>query len=92
MGVGNENKNDGGVDCWRGIVRGILGSSYIFLVMSSSSSPYRIGLISTFQDIHQYMCLHGKVLINLGKGLHKIKKKAEQVACEEALRALQTFS
>jgi len=38
------------------------------------------------------MCLHGKVLINLGKGLHKIKKKAEQVACEEALRALQTFS
>jgi len=47
---------------------------------------------STFQDIHQYMCLHGKVLINLGKGLHKIKKKAEQVACEEALRALQTFS
>jgi dsRNA-specific ribonuclease len=47
---------------------------------------------STFQDIHQYMCLHGKVLINLGKGLHKIKKKAEQIACEEALRALQTFS
>ena len=47
---------------------------------------------TTFQDIHQYMCSHGKVLINLGKGLHKIKKKAEQISCEEALRVLQTFS
>jgi hypothetical protein len=43
-------------------------------------------------QIHQYMCDHGKVLINLGKGLHKIKKKAEQVACEEALRSLQSFA
>ena len=38
------------------------------------------------------MSEHNKIFINLGKGLHKIKKKAEQVACEEALRALQTFS
>jgi len=27
----------------------------------------------------------------LGKGVHKIKKKAEQIACEEALRILQAF-
>ena len=46
---------------------------------------------TSFQDIHQYMCMNGKVLVNLGKGLHKIKKKAEQIACEEALRALQSF-
>jgi len=46
---------------------------------------------TSFQDIHQYMCLHKKVLINLGKGIHKIKKKAEQIACEEALRAIQSF-
>lgn len=46
----------------------------------------------SFASIHQYMCDHGKVLINLGKGLHKIKKKAEQVACEEALRSLQSFA
>jgi dsRNA-specific ribonuclease len=50
-----------------------------------------IAEFSSFDDIHQFMCLYGKVLINLGKGIHKIKKKAEQIACEEALRALQAF-
>lgn len=44
-----------------------------------------------FEDIHQYMCMHNKVLITLGRGTHKIKKKAEQIACEEALRGLQNF-
>lgn len=44
-----------------------------------------------FQEIHQHMCEHSKIFVNLGKGLHKIKKKAEQIACEEALRSLQSF-
>ena len=44
-----------------------------------------------FQQIHQHMCDNSKIFINLGKGLHKIKKKAEQIACEEALRSLQSF-
>lgn len=44
-----------------------------------------------FQQIHQHMCEHSKIFVNLGKGLHKIKKKAEQIACEEALRSLQSF-
>ena len=46
----------------------------------------------SFASIHQHMCNHSKVFINLGKGVHKIKKKAEQVACEEALRSLQSFA
>lgn len=46
---------------------------------------------ANFNEIHQHMCEHGKIFINLGKGLHKIKKKAEQIACEEALRSLQSF-
>jgi len=46
----------------------------------------------SFESIHQHMCHHGKVFINLGKGIHKIKKKAEQVSCEEALRSLQNFA
>jgi hypothetical protein len=57
----------------------------------SINNAKNISEFTTFSDIHQYMCIHGKVLINLGKGLHKIKKKAEQISCEEALRALQTF-
>ena len=46
-------------------------------------------LMSDFGDfatVHQYMSEHGKCFILLGKASHKIKKKAEQIACEEALR------
>jgi len=46
---------------------------------------------SSYQDIHQYMSQYKKVLIFLGGGKHKIKKKAEQVACEEAIQILNTF-
>jgi hypothetical protein len=31
---------------------------------------------------------YGKVLIFLGEGQHKIKRKAEQIACNEALTFL----
>jgi dsRNA-specific ribonuclease len=42
-----------------------------------------------FSQIHEYMAHHGKLFMFLGEGKHKIKKKAEQVACEEAIRNLQ---
>ena len=45
----------------------------------------------TFQAIHDYMSVHGKVLVFLGKGQHKIKKKAEQIACELAVRVTQNM-
>lgn len=44
-----------------------------------------------FEDIHQYMSMNRRILVLLGEGTHKIKKKAEQIACEEALRILQHF-
>jgi dsRNA-specific ribonuclease len=37
------------------------------------------------------MSLHGKVLIFLGEGKHKIKKKAEQIACESAIQNLTEY-
>ena len=46
---------------------------------------------SSHNEIHQYMSQHNKIFIFLGEGLHKIKKKAEQVACEEAIRQLNGF-
>ncbi len=61
------------------------------LHMVSSSSAVPIKQFSTFSDIHQYMSIHGKIFVFLGDGTHKIKKKAEQIACEEALRALEAF-
>jgi dsRNA-specific ribonuclease len=50
--------------------------------------------VRTFQDfagIHQHMSVHRRIFVLLGSGAHKIKKKAEQIACEEALRLLQNF-
>jgi hypothetical protein len=46
---------------------------------------------SSYQEIHQYMSLHKKILLFLGEGTHKIKKKAEQGACEHAIQYLNSF-
>ena len=40
----------------------------------------------SFEAIQSYMKQHTSVLIFLGEGKHKIKKKAEQLACEHALQ------
>ena len=45
----------------------------------------------SFQKIHEYVAKTGKILLFLGMGQHKIKRKAEQIACENALTALQLF-
>jgi ribonuclease-3 len=45
--------------------------------------------LKTFKNIHAMLEeSQNKLLIFMGKGIHKIKKKAEQIACEEALRQL----
>lgn len=50
-----------------------------------------ISQFTSYQDIHQYMCEKSKILVFLGEGTHKIKKKAEQIACEEAINSLSIF-
>jgi len=45
----------------------------------------------SFLQVHEYMSHHGKILLFLGEGTHKIKKKAEQIACDEAIRILKSF-
>ena len=57
----------------------------------STNNALDISHFKTFTDIHQYMSENRRVFVVLGKGVHKIKKKAEQFACEEALRILQSF-
>ena len=39
-------------------------------------------------DIHNTMSHLGKIFVFLGEGKHKIKKKAEQIACESAISRL----
>jgi dsRNA-specific ribonuclease len=47
---------------------------------------------SSFQEIHDYLSRHGgRIFVFLGEGKHKIKKKAEQMACEAAILAMRDF-
>jgi len=45
--------------------------------------------IGSFKKIQELLETHPKQFIFMGKGVHKIKKKAEQIACEEALKQLE---
>jgi dsRNA-specific ribonuclease len=58
---------------------------------ASVSSALPISKFKSFDEIHQYMSERGKIFVLLGKGVHNVKKKAEQLACEEALSILQSW-
>jgi dsRNA-specific ribonuclease len=45
--------------------------------------------LKTFKDIQDYLTTNGKIFLFLGKGQHKIKRKAEQEACYEALQLIE---
>ena len=51
----------------------------------------RLTEFTKYTDIHQYMSQYNRIFVFLGEGKHKIKKKAEQIACEDAIRKLNTF-
>ena len=57
----------------------------------TTSNATHIQNFTSFVDIHQHMSEHGRVFIFLGEGIHKIKKKAEQSACELAISNLENF-
>jgi len=45
----------------------------------------------SFAEIHQHMSLNSRVFLFMGEGKHKIKKKAEQIACDEAIKQLSKY-
>jgi len=45
--------------------------------------------LNTFKDVQDYVSANGKILLFLGQGQHKIKRKAEQEACFEALNLIE---
>ena len=61
---------------------------YIYHLKPSDS--IHISFFKNFKSIHEYVENNTKVLIFLGKGEHKIKRKAEQIACYEAISALDS--
>jgi dsRNA-specific ribonuclease len=44
-----------------------------------------ISFFKTFKTIHNYVAENGKIFLFMGQGQHKIKRKAEQIACNEAI-------
>ena len=51
------------------------------------------GLQSGFKAVQEHILQHdGKIFLFLGEGQHKIKRKAEQIACNEALTFLNLTS
>jgi len=52
----------------------------------------RLNDFAHVSDIHDYMGKHGRIFLFLGEGKHKIKKKAEQLACEMALKQLTVLN
>ena len=50
-----------------------------------------ISQYSSMNDIHENFEEKKKLFIFLGKGIHKIKKKAEQLACEQAILLISKF-
>ena len=57
----------------------------------SHHDAIRVDKLKTFAAIQEHVQQHGKILLFLGEGMHKIKKKAEQIACEETLRVLKQY-
>jgi len=57
----------------------------------SIATAIPITRFASYADLHQYMSEKGRALIFLGQGSHKIKKKAEQIACDTAIRNLSGF-
>jgi dsRNA-specific ribonuclease len=59
----------------------------------SISNATHINTLHNFKAVHEYIAENdGKIFLFLGKGLHKIKRKAEQIACNEALQLLHINS
>lgn len=53
---------------------------------TSNAIPYTE--FGSFDAIQQYIAQNEKVLVFLGEGLHKIKKKAEQMACNSVINLI----
>ena len=48
--------------------------------------------IKSFKEIHNQILYNEKLLVFLSKAEHKIKKKAEQLACEQAIKLIEQYN
>lgn len=55
----------------------------------SPTNATNISVFKNFRAIQEQFNAKGKVFIFMGEGQHKIKRKAEQIACEEAIKFIE---
>jgi hypothetical protein len=62
---------------------------HIYNMDISTAEPYEV--FGSFASISTYLNTPGqnKVLVFLGEAIHKIKKKAEQLACQEVIQKIK---
>ena len=58
----------------------------------SYKNSTHIDTLKTFETVQNYIEEKGKIFLFLGQGQHKIKRKAEQIACQEALQKILEYS
>ena len=58
---------------------------------TSPEQSIHITTMNSYSDIHTYVENHSKILLFMGESTHKIKKKAEQVACQKAIEVLDKY-
>ena len=63
-----------------------LGDAFSLKQIHENSIPF--SNFKSFAAIHAYSAEHPTILVFLGEGTHKIKKKAEQIACKKAIESI----
>lgn len=58
----------------------------------SSADAKHISSFDNFNSIHEYVEKNKVVLVFMGEGKHKIKRKAEQTACYQAMQMVEKFT
>jgi dsRNA-specific ribonuclease len=58
----------------------------------TNETAMHIDTLKTFANIHEHISKHGSLFLFLGEGQHKIKRKAEQIACDLALQTITKYS
>lgn len=56
---------------------------------ASPENAIKFSNIGTFSAIHEHVGTDGKILVHLADGFHRIKRKAEQIACEKVVQLLK---
>ena len=74
-----------------------LGVSILYLCLGQQifnlkhSDSTNISKFKTFQAVQEYISQNEKIFLFMGEGQHKIKRKAEQIACNEAIKSIDSI-